>query len=110
MLTSILRNACLLAAVVAPGLALADEPAPQAQTLATTEAILELCAKLVPADASRYRDQASLLAQGASAETLAKVRKSGEYQQFRDSTLESLAKVDAKDAKKACEQNLAQNQ
>jgi hypothetical protein len=109
MLMTILKNLCLLAAIVAPGLALADEPAPQAQSLATTEAILEHCAKLNPAAADQYREQAKLLTQGASEETLAKVRKSDEYQQSRDSALESLAKVDAQDATKACAQNLAQN-
>jgi len=114
MLMTRLKNACLLAAIIAPvfapGLALADEPAPQAQALATTEAILEHCAKLNPAAADRYREQAKLLAQGASDEALASVRKSDEYQQSRDSTLESLAKVGEQDAKKACAQNLAQSQ
>lgn len=106
---TILKHACLLAAIVAPGLALADEPAPQAQTLATMETILEHCAKLNPAIADQYREQAKLLVQGASDETLAKVRKSDEYQQSRDSTLESLAQVDDQDAKKACAQSLPQS-
>ncbi len=100
----------LLAAIVAPGLALADEPAPQAQSFATVEVILEHCAKLIPASADRYREHAKLLAQGASEETLAKLRKSEEYRAARDSTLESLAKVDEQVAKKSCEQHLAQGQ
>jgi hypothetical protein len=37
------------------------------------------------------------------------VRKSEEYRASYDSTLESLAKVDEQDAKKACAQNPAQN-
>ena len=109
MTMTILKKACLLAALVAPGLALADEPAPQAQTLASMEAILEYCAKLSPAAADQYREQAKRLGQGASEETLAKVRKSDEYQQSRDSTLESLAKVDDQNAKKACAQSLSQS-
>jgi hypothetical protein len=109
MLMTMPKKLWLLAAIVAPGLALADEPAPQAQALAITEAIVEHCAKLIPADADRYREQARLITQGASEETLAKVRKSDEYQQSREATLESLAKVDEKDAKKACAQNPAQN-
>jgi hypothetical protein len=109
MLMTTLKNMCLLAAIVAPGLALAAEPAPQAQALATTETILEHCAKVNPAAADQYREQAKLLAQGASEETLAEVRKSDEYQQSRDSTLESLAKVDDQDAKKACAQSLPQS-
>jgi len=100
----------LLAAIAAPGLALADEPAPQAQALATAEAILEHCAVLIPSEADRFRKQGTLLTQGASEETLDKVRKSDEYQQSRNLALESLAKVDEKDAKKACAQNSAQSQ
>ena len=114
---TMLKHACLLAAIVAPGLALAAEPAPQAaepapqaQTLATMETILEHCAKLNPAVADQYRQQAKLLVHGASEEALAKVRQSDEYQQSRDSTLESLAKVDDQNAKKACAQSLAPKQ
>ena len=106
---TILKHACLLAAMVAPCLVLADEPAPQAQALASTDAILEHCAKLNPANADQYLAQAKLLAQSASEETLDKVRHSDEYQQSRDLMLESLAKVDEKDAKKACAQSLAPN-
>jgi hypothetical protein len=109
MSMTMLKHVCLLAAIVAPGLALADEPAPQARTLATMETILEHCAKLNPAAADHYREQAKLLVQGASEETLANVRKSDEYQQSRDSTLESLAKVDDQNARKACAQSLPQN-
>jgi hypothetical protein len=108
MSITMLKHVCLLATIVAPGLALADEPAPQPQALATMETILEHCAKLNPATADQYREQAKMLVQDTSEETLAKVRKSDEYQQSRDLTLESLAKVDDQDAKKACAQSLAQ--
>jgi len=110
MSMSLLKNACLFATMAVPGLALAEEPAaPQADTLATMETILEHCAKLNPAAADQYREQAKRLGQGASEETLDKVRKSGEYQQSRDSTLESLAKIDEEGAKKACAQSLSQS-
>ena len=109
MFMTMSKKLWLFAALVAPGLALADEPTPQAQALATTEAIVEHCAKLIPAEADRFREQGTLLTQGASEETLAKVRKSDEYQQVREATLESLAQVDEKDAKKACVQTPAQN-
>jgi hypothetical protein len=105
-----LRRVCLLAAIVVPGLTLADEPAPQAQSLATVEALLGHCAKLIPAAADRYRELAKLLAQGATEETLANLRQSEEYRASHDLTLESLAKVSEQDAKKACEQHLAQGQ
>jgi hypothetical protein len=104
MSRTLLKHACLLAAITAPGLALAEEPAPQAQSLATMEVILEHCAKLIPASADKYREQIKVLAQGASEETLTKIRKSEEYQQSRDSALESLAQVDDESAKKACSQ------
>ena len=109
MLMTMPKKLWLLAAIVAPSLALADEPAPPAQALAVAEAILEHCATLIPAEADRFRQQSTLVTQGASEETLAEVRKSDEYQQARETTLESLAKVDEKDAKKACAQNTAQN-
>ena len=107
---TMLKNVWLLAAIVAPGLVLAGEQAPQAQSLATTEAILEHCAKLIPAASDQFREQAKLLAQGASEETLAKVRKSEEYRAAHDSTLESLAKVGERDGKRACEQQVVQGQ
>ena len=109
MLMTMPKKLWLLAAIVAPGLALGDEPAPQAQALATAEAILEHCAKLIPAEAGRFGEQGTLLTQGASEETLAKVRESDEYQQAREATLESLTRVDEKDAKKACAQDPARN-
>ena len=110
MLMTMQKKLWLLALIAAPGLALADEPAPQAQMLATTEAILEHCAKVNPAAAEQYREQAKLVTQGASEETLAKVRQSEEYQASHDSTLESLAKVDEQNAKKACAQGVATKQ
>lgn len=106
MTMTMLKKVCLLAAFVVPGLALADEPAPQPQTLGSMEAILEHCAKLNPAGADQYQEQAKRLGQGASEETLAKIRQSEEYQQSRDSTLESLANIDGENAKKACAQGL----
>jgi chaperonin cofactor prefoldin len=107
MSRTLLKHACLLATIAAPGIALADEPAPQAQSLAAMETILEHCAKLNPAAADKYREQGKQLAQGASEETLANIRKSDEYQQSRDSTLESLAKSDDETARKACAQTVA---
>jgi hypothetical protein len=84
----------------------ADEPAPDAKSLAMTEAILDHCAKLDPAHASNYHKRVQLVAQGASEETLAKVRNTDDYQQTHDSAVESLAKVTEQDAKKACTQAL----
>ena len=110
MLMKMPKKLLVLAAILAPALVLADEPVPQAQSLATVETVLDHCAKLIPAGADRFREQAKQLTQGASEEVLNKVRKSEEYLASRDSTLESLAKVGEKEAKKACEQHLAPGQ
>jgi hypothetical protein len=97
-----------LAIAIAPP-ALADEPMPDAKSLAMTEAILEHCAKVDPAYASDYHKRVALVTQGASEETLAKVRKTDEYRLTHDSAVESLAKVKEQDAKKVCSQALAEN-
>jgi hypothetical protein len=97
-----------LAIAFAP-LAQANEPVPDAKSLAMTEAILDHCAKVDPAYASNYQKRVQLVTQGANEETLAKVRKTDEYQQAHDSTVESLAKVKEQDAKKVCSQSLAEN-
>jgi hypothetical protein len=90
-------------------LAQADEPLPDAKSLAMTEAILDHCAKVDPAYASNYHKRVQLVAQGASEETLAKVRKTDDYQQAHNSAVESLAKVKEQDAKKMCSQALTEN-
>jgi hypothetical protein len=90
-------------------LAQADEPVPDAKLLAMTEAIIDHCAKVDPTYASNYQKRLQLVTQGASEETLAKVRKTDEYQQAHDSAVESLAKVKEQDAKKICSQALAEN-
>jgi hypothetical protein len=108
MFSKLLKNACLMLAMVTPALALSEEPAPQATSLATLEAILDHCASINPSAADQYREQRKTLAQGASEETLDKIRKSDEYQKARDSTLEALAKVDEESARKACTDSAAQ--
>jgi hypothetical protein len=110
MMMTMAKRLCLLAAVLVPGLALADEATAQAQSLASSEAILEHCARLNPAAADQYREQAKLLTQGASEETLAKLRKTEDYRVTHDQTVESLAKVDEREAIQACEQRPAQGQ
>jgi hypothetical protein len=90
-------------------IARAGEPLPDAKSLAMTEAILDHCAKVDPAQASNYHKRVELVTQGASEETLAKVRQTDDYQQAHDSAVESLAKVKEPDAKKACSQAVAEN-
>ena len=91
-------------------LALAGEPAPDAKALATIEALVDHCAKANPASASNYQKRVQLVAQGASEETLAKVRKTDEYRQAHDSAVESLAKTNEQDTKKMCSQALTENE
>jgi hypothetical protein len=87
--------------------ALAEEPAPDARALATTEAILSYCAKVDPAGASKYQERVKLVAQGASEKALDEVRKSDEYQQARASVEDFLAKVDEHNAKRVCAEAVA---
>ena len=108
MPTNLLKRAYLLVAVVAPGVALSAQPAPSAQSLGTSETILQHCARINLAAAGQDRAQGKLLTQGARDVTLAKVRPRDEYQQARDSTLAYLAKVDDGNGKKVCTQSLAQ--
>jgi hypothetical protein len=94
----------LVAAIAVPGLAMADAPAPQAQTLATVDTVLEHCAKLIPSSADLFREHVKLMTHGISEEMLAKLRSSDEYRTARDSIVESLAKTGDEDAKQACQQ------
>jgi hypothetical protein len=103
----------ILSLCVAPALAqfaLAGEPAaPNAQALGMAEGILNRCAQIDPVAANRYRQKLELLTQGASEETVAKVRKSDEYKQAYDSIVDSLGQVDEHDAQRACTASLAEN-
>src|SRR5271165_1366303 len=85
-------------AQLAPG----AEPAPNPQSLGIVEGILNKCAELDPPHAAEYRDQVKMVTQDASEKTVAELRSSDEYKQAYDSITDSLAKVAAKDAVKAC--------
>jgi hypothetical protein len=100
----------LLGAVVVSQFALAEESAPDPKVLGTTEAILAYCVKADPSGASRFQEGIQLITQGASDESLAKVRMSEDYRQARDLADESLANVDARNAAKVCSQSLAQSE
>jgi hypothetical protein len=107
-MTTMCRVVWLFAGLALTGAAQADEPAaPNAQSLGTIEAILGNCAELDAAHAAQYRDQLKLVTQGASEETMAKVRASDEYQQAYESARKSLAASAGADALKACKGSLA---
>lgn len=91
--------------VLAPA-ALAEETSLDARALASAEAIFDFCTKVSPADADKLRQGSQLLTQGVSQAALEKLRKGDEYQAARDSVVESLAKVDEKNAAEVCSRNL----
>jgi hypothetical protein len=122
MLETVYQKICLLAMLAAPALVLAGEPAadetqpqveesaPDARSLATAEAILDYCGKLDPSSAERYLTQARVIAQGASEDVLVKVRETNEYQQAHGELDESLAQVEARNAKNVCAKLLLHSQ
>ena len=92
------------------GVALAAECEPQApdpHALGMTEAVFDYCAKADPKGAAKLRARLKRLVQGASRETLAKVRKSDEYRKARSSVDDFLAKVDERNASRVCSGPLA---
>ena len=93
------------AAAVLPALASADEPAVNVQALATTQAILDFCARANPKAAEQYAQQAQALLQGVSAREADELRKSDAYQQTYDSTAQMIGDVPEKEARRACSES-----
>ena len=92
------------------GVVLAAQPkaqAPDPHALGMTEAVLDYCAKADPKGAAKVRARLKQLVQGASKETLAKVRKSDEYRNARSSMGDFVAKVDERNASRVCSGPLA---
>ena len=98
----------MVAALAFAAGAQADEP--DARALGMTEAILSYCAKVDPAAAEKYQQRLQLLSQDASEEALRTLRQSDEYRLGQDSMDESLARVDAQNARKACAGSLTEGQ
>jgi hypothetical protein len=97
----------LCGGLVAPTLTQAAAQAPDAHALGVTEAILSYCAKIDAPAAAEYGQRAKALAQGASEETLAKMRAGDEYQKAHQSAEDFVAKVDAHNAKRVCSESVA---
>ena len=70
--------------------------------LGMTEAVFDYCAKADPKGAAKVHARLKRLVQGASRETLAKVRKSDEYRNARSSMGDFVAKVDERNASRVC--------
>ena len=85
----------------------ASPQAPDPHALGMTEAVFDYCAKADPKGAAKLRARLKRLVQGASRETLAKVRKSDEYRKARSSVDDFLAKVDERNASRVCSGPLA---
>jgi hypothetical protein len=85
----------------------ASEPVVSAQALGQMEALLSYCSNIDPATATRYQERVKRLLEGASVETLAKMRKSDEYQQSHDAMTDVFGKFDPESGRQACAQYLA---
>ena len=84
-----------------------SKEAPDPHALGMTEAVFDYCAKADPKGAAKVRARLKRLVQGASRETLAKVRKSDEYRKARSSVEDFVAKVDERNASRVCSGPLA---
>ena len=110
MFTTIRSRTCLLAALLSPGLAMAESPAPlsqlQATMLASVDALLEHCATHQAKDAPQFQKAAKQFTAGADNEALASWRGSEAYQAARSSAMDALNNASAEDTQQACAQYL----
>ena len=81
--------------------------APDPRALGMTEAVFDYCAKADPKGAAKVHARLERLVHGASAQTLAEVRKSDEYRKARSSVDDFVAKVDERNASRVCSGPLA---
>jgi hypothetical protein len=95
-------------AVLAAGVAQADQPAPNAQALGITEALVGFCAKMDPDAAGKLDQIVKQMLNGQSDQALADLRGSDEYKLGHDSVDDFVAKVDEHNAKKVCANSLAE--
>jgi hypothetical protein len=84
-----------------------EPPMVSARELGQAEALLSYCSDIDPAAAPKFQERVKLLLQGTSAETLANLRKSDEYQQSHDTISDLFGKFDRDNARQACAQFLA---
>lgn len=103
------RRVLIVAALLAPCVVLAEEPGPDAATLARADALFAYCAKIDPAHGARYREQLELASQGATQEAITKVRQSEDYQQVHKSVEDLMALLDENNSVKVCNSALPQN-
>ena len=93
---------CLLAALAAPGLGLADDAAVDARAWANIDAILAYCANLDPSNAAKYVERGKLMAQGVDEKALSKIRKSDEYHHVYAAMTDQAKKSDPETVRGGC--------
>ena len=101
------RLRCLLALAacigsLAPTFGQADGQSPDPRALGIAEVMLDYCAKAYPSSAEKHQSEVKRLTEGVSAEALAKVRDSELYRRAHDAEGDFLAKIDPRNAKRAC--------
>ena len=95
------------AGVVLGQRASAEAASIDAPALATTEALLDLCAQVDPKSAQQYWEQGKSLLQGLDAKAAAEIRNSDEYRRAYDSTAQAIAQTPQQDAMRACNGTVA---
>lgn len=95
------------AAAVLPVLASAGEPTVDVQALATTQAILDFCARANPKAAEQYAQQSQALLQGISTQAADELRRSDAYQQSYDAIAQMISDVPEKEARRVCSEAAA---
>src|SRR4029077_11480410 len=105
-LKHVLALAACYGYAIAPTLALADGQGPDPKALGLTEALLDYCAKAYPESAVKFQYEITRLTQGASAQTLARVRNSEPYRRAHDAESDFVSKVDPRNAKRTCSKPL----
>ena len=88
-------------------LARAEGEGPDPKTLGITESMLTYCTKVDAESAAKYRDRVKVLVQGASNDSLAKVRGSDAYRKARASMDDFVSKIDEHNAMRMCSNGLA---
>ena len=92
---------CLCVALVIPQLAPAKVPMPE-KSLGQIESILDFCAKANPRSASKFNDVKKLLAGDATEDEMSEARKTADYTDSYQETIDQLGKVPNEKAVKAC--------
>ena len=96
----------VVSALLLAVLAHAEGPPVNAKALGTTEALMNYCLRASPATADSFRRQVTQLSRGASAETLAAVRRSNEYRKAQSAVKDFVQKVDPHNIKKMCSESV----